>query len=72
MLYADTGSQKNLENGEREMSRGFKEITKKTKGKIQRAREATNHYLLKTSVIDDEKTNNAKERFREAPYGMKK
>lgn len=54
------------------MSRGFKEITKKTQGKSQRAREATNHYLLKTSVIDDEKTNNAKERFREAPYGMKK
>lgn len=54
------------------MSRGFKEITKEPQGKSQRAREATNHYLLKTSVIDDEKTNNAKKRFKEAPYGMGK
>ena len=54
------------------MARGFKDISKEPQGKSQRAREATNHYLLKTSVIDDEKTNTAKKRFKEAPYVMKK
>ena len=52
--------------------RGFKDISKEPQGKSQRAREATNSYLLKTAKIADKRIDDAKKRFKEAPYGMGK
>lgn len=54
------------------MSRGFKDITKEPQGKSQRARDATNSYLLKTAKIADKRTDEARKRFKEAPYGLGK